>query len=51
MPCAYLNEPLNDPASPAYRSGSQGQHGPANPGSPQPQGRDILSEFGPERRR
>ena len=30
-----------------YRSGSQGQHGPAA-GSAAPQGRDILSDFGPE---
>jgi hypothetical protein len=31
-----------------HRSGSQGQHG-AVAGSPKPQGRDILSDFGPER--
>jgi hypothetical protein len=31
-------------------SGSQGQHGPVA-GSPQPQGRDILGDYGPERRR
>jgi hypothetical protein len=32
------------------RSGSQSQHGEVA-GSPRPQGRDILSEFGPERGR
>jgi hypothetical protein len=31
-----------------HRTGSQGQHG-AVAGSPKPQGRDILSEYGPER--
>ena len=31
--------------------GSQGQHGPVNPGQPRPQRGDILSEFGPEKRR
>jgi hypothetical protein len=43
-----------------YKSGSQNQWGPANPGSrdnaPDPsatgnRGRDIISEFGPERKR
>lgn len=31
----------------AMKSGSQGQHGGVA-GSPKPQGRDILSEFGPD---
>ena len=29
--------------------GSQGRHGPVNPGSPRPAGKDILSEFSPEK--
>ena len=33
-----------------HQRGSQGQHGDVA-GKPRPQGRDILSEFGPERRR
>jgi hypothetical protein len=32
-----------------HASGSQGQHGPAA-GSPEPQGRDILSDFSPTRK-
>lgn len=32
-----------------HRSGAQGQHGPVA-GQPKPEGRDILSEFGPESR-
>ena len=32
-----------------HAAGSQGQHGPVA-GSPEPQGRDILSEFSPGRR-
>ncbi|WP_426410038.1 hypothetical protein [Bradyrhizobium ganzhouense] len=32
-----------------HSTGSQGQHGPAA-GSPQPQGRDILGDFGPNRK-
>jgi hypothetical protein len=31
-----------------YQSGSQMQHGPANPGGPMPAPRDILSQFGPD---
>ena len=33
------------------RTGAQGMHGSANPGSPRPAGRDILSEFGPDKRK
>jgi len=32
-----------------HHCGSQGTHGSVNPGQPTPQGRDILSEFGPEK--
>ena len=31
-----------------YKTGSQGMQGSTNPGNPRPQGRDILSSFGPE---
>jgi hypothetical protein len=31
--------------------GSQGVHGPVNPGEPRPQRGDILSQFGPEKRK
>jgi hypothetical protein len=31
-----------------HASGSQGVHGGTNPGNPRPQGRDILSSYGPE---
>jgi hypothetical protein len=31
-----------------HASGSQGVHGGTNSGNPRPQGRDILSSFGPE---
>src|SRR6516165_4872055 len=31
-----------------YASGSQGMQGGTNSGSPRPQGRDILAQFGPE---
>jgi hypothetical protein len=37
-----------------YSAGSQsgsGGHGSANPGNPQPQQRDILSQYGPDYRR
>jgi hypothetical protein len=30
------------------QAGSQGTHGSTNPGSPRPQGRDILNSFGPD---
>jgi hypothetical protein len=33
-----------------YQTGTQGQQGSANPGSPRPAGRDILNEFGPNKR-
>jgi hypothetical protein len=32
------------------KTGSQDMHGSANPGNPPAKGRDILSEFGPDRR-
>jgi hypothetical protein len=32
-------------------AGGQGVHGATNPGEPRPQGRDILSEYGPDYRR
>jgi hypothetical protein len=32
------------------RSGGQGTHGAVNPGNPRPAGRDILREFGPDKR-
>src|SRR5262249_48068653 len=32
-----------------HHCGSQGTHGPVNPGHSTPAGRDILSEFGPEK--
>jgi len=31
-----------------YKTGSQGMEGTTNPGNPRPQGRDILSSFGPD---
>src|SRR6516164_6853765 len=31
-----------------YKTGSQGMQGTTNPGNPRPQGRDILSSFGPD---
>ena len=34
-----------------YSCGSQGVHGGANPGNPRPQGRDVLSDYGPDYRR
>ena len=34
-----------------HHCGSQGTHGSVNPGHSPPAGRDILSEFGPEKRR
>jgi hypothetical protein len=34
-----------------HSSGSQGQHGPVERGEPRAGARDILGEFGPERRR
>jgi len=33
------------------RSGSQSTHGPVASGEPRPQSRDILREFGPDRRK
>jgi hypothetical protein len=33
------------------QAGSQGVHGGTNSGNPRPQGRDILSSYGPESRR
>jgi hypothetical protein len=32
-----------------YKSGSQGTHGPVNPGIPKPAPKDILSMYGPEK--
>jgi hypothetical protein len=32
-----------------HHCGSQGTHGPVNPGHSPPAGKDILSEFGPEK--
>ena len=32
------------------QAGSQGTHGATNPGTPRPAGRDILSQFGPDKR-
>jgi hypothetical protein len=34
-----------------YKTGSQGMQGSTNPGNPRPQGRDILSSYGPDYRK
>ena len=34
-----------------HHCGSQGTHGNVNPGNPPPAGKDIISEFGPDKRR
>jgi hypothetical protein len=34
-----------------YKTGSQGTQGTTNPGNPRPQGRDILSSYGPDYRK
>jgi hypothetical protein len=34
-----------------HKTGGQGTHGPVDRGEPRPEGRDILREFGPDRRK
>jgi hypothetical protein len=48
----YFNSAKAGPGSgrTIMRSGSQSTYGPVNPGEPKPAPRDILSEFGPERK-